>query len=96
MAGSAMRPIEPNDTERMLRYKNDLCDIILTCYRDGADGISTYNWTPHHQRGMVPKPMRSNWGDGNKGLQMHIHGLMSDAAAVEAYRNSQTLLPTTQ
>ena len=89
-------PLEVDDTERMRRYKNDLCDMILSCYRDGADGISTFNWLPHHQRGMVPKPMRPYWGDGNKGLQMYIHGLMSDAATMEAYRNSQTLLPTTQ
>ncbi len=89
-------PIEPDDTERMLRYKNDLCDLVLTCYDAGADGISTYNWLPHHQRGMLPKPMRPNWGDGDKGLQMHIHGLMSDRAAVVAYRNSDMILPSAQ
>ena len=88
-------PIERDDAERMRRYKNELCDIILTCYRDGADGISTYNWTPHHQEGMLPDPGRANWGDGAKALQMHIHGLMSDAATVEAYRNSQQLIPPT-
>ncbi len=86
-------PIERDDAELMRRYKNELCDIILTCYRDGADGISTYNWTPHHQKGMVPEPGRHEWGDGSKALQMHIHGLMSDAAAVKAYRNAQEILP---
>ncbi len=86
-------PIEPDDTQRMLRYKNDLCDMILSCYRNGADGISMSNWLPHHQRGMVPNPKRPYWGDGNKGLQMHIHGLMRDRAALEAYRASDVLLP---
>jgi len=92
---SDKEPIEADDTDRMRRYKKDLCDLVLTCYRDGADGISTYNWLPHHQRGMVPNPSRAYWGDGNKGLQMYIHGLMSDAAAVAAYRNSDAILPGT-
>ena len=85
-------PLEVDDTERMRRYKNDLCDMILSCYRDGADGISTFNWLPHHQRGMQPDPNRPNWGDGHKGMQMKIHPLLADLAALEAYRVSPVLL----
>ena len=42
---------------------------------------------------MLPDPMRPYWGDGDKALQMQIHGLLSDRAAIEAYRNSDVLLP---
>ena len=89
-------PIELDDEARIKRYKNDLCDLALTCYRDGADGISTYNWLPHHQRGMQHEPMRPYWGDGDKGLQMQIHSLLSDRAALEAYRNSKAILSAIQ
>ena len=86
-------PIEPDDTARTLRFKNELCDLALSCYHDGADGISTFNWLPHHQRGMQPNPMRPYWGDGHKGLQMHIFPLMSDQSALKAYRESNVVLP---
>jgi len=68
--------------------------LALTFYRQDADGISTYNWLPHRQRGMVPDPMRDNWGDGDKALQMHIHALLADQAAKESYRKASLLLPT--
>lgn len=87
-------PIEPEDETRMRRLKHDLCDMALACYHDGADGLSTFNWLPHHQEGMVPDPMRAKvWGQGHLGLQMTIHGLLRDRAAPEAYRTSTVLLP---
>ncbi len=86
-------PIERDDAELTMRYKNDLCDLALTCYRDGADGISTYNWLPHHQQGMQPDPSRPYWGDGHKAMQMHIHPLLSNHSALNAYRKSNVILP---
>jgi len=86
--------IEPEDEAPMRRFKNELCDMGLRCYRDGADGLSSFNWLPHHQEGMVPDPMRAKiWGQGQLKLQMTIHGLMRDRAALEAYRASDVLLP---
>ena len=79
-------PIEVDDTERLLRYKNEFCDHALKCYEDGADGISTYNWTPHHQPGMVRRPMREEWGLGAKKVQMYLHRLLGDPEALRQYR----------
>jgi len=85
-------PIERDNLDLMRRYKDELCEIVLQAYAEGADGMSSYNWLPHHQHGMLPYPMRPNWGDGNKALQMHIHAVMSDHAAVKAYAASDLLL----
>ena len=85
-------PIEPGDEAKVRRYKNELCGLALRCYAEGADGISTFNWLPHHQRGMQPDPNRPSWGDGHKGMQMKIHPLLADRAALEAYRVSPVLL----
>jgi len=77
--------LEPEDREGLLRYKNELCQLALQLYEDGADGISTFNWMPHHQPGMVANPMRKEWGLGAIKLQMHIHSLLSDRAELEDY-----------
>ncbi|MFH1007526.1 MAG: hypothetical protein V1800_08495 [Candidatus Latescibacterota bacterium] len=86
-------PLEPEDLEGLLRYKMELCELVLQLYQEGADGISTFNWIPHHQPGMLANPMRENWGVGAIRLQMHIHALLTDRNKLEAYRNSDVLLP---
>ena len=86
-------PLELDDRQRLLRYKNELCHLALQLYKGGADGISTFNWMPHHQPGMVSKPMRKAWGLGAIKLQMHIHPLLSDRSMLETYLRSDVALP---
>jgi len=64
--------IEKDDTERLLRYKNEFCRIALQIYGDGADGISTFNWTPHMEPGLFRNPGRRSWGMGAKSVQMEL------------------------
>ncbi|MFH1007525.1 MAG: hypothetical protein V1800_08490, partial [Candidatus Latescibacterota bacterium] len=85
--------VEPDDRQGLLRYKTELCELALKLYQDGADGISTFNWMPHHQPGMVADPMRKEWGLGALRLQMHIHSLLHDPGLLEAYLHSDVLLP---
>ena len=33
--------------DMMCRHRDEICNAALKCYEDGADGISTYNWTGH-------------------------------------------------
>lgn len=56
-SGTHEPPLQPAD-ERLERYKHELCECALRMYADGADGISTFNWWPHHQPGMVKDPDR--------------------------------------
>ena len=87
------QPLEMDDRQQVLRYKNELCQLALQLYEDGADGISTFNWLPHHQPGMVANPMREAWGLGAIKLQMHIHSMLADRAMLDAYLKSDVVLP---
>ena len=91
--GANTTPIERDDHERLLRYKNELCRLALQLYDDGADGISTYNWIPHAQRGLVPDPprLRTNWGDGAKQVQLVIHAKLDNREQLEAYLQQKDL-----
>ncbi len=86
-------PLEADNQEGLLRYKTELCQLALQLYEDGADGISTFNWMPHHQPGMVANPMRQDWGLGAMWLQMHIHSLLADRDKLEEYLESDVVLP---
>jgi hypothetical protein len=56
--------------------RDEICHEALSHYARGADGISTYNWWPHHQPGMVSVPFKAekfnNSTEFNKVL-MHVH-----------------------
>ncbi len=87
-------PIEPTDTDRMRRYKGDLCTVALQMYEQGADGLSTFNWWPHHQPGIVTNPdyMASNLGYGGKKVLMKALSAIGDRATLENYAKSETVL----
>ena len=87
-------PIEPSDTERMGRYKNDLCSAALKMYEQGADGLSTFNWWPHHQPGIVKNPeyMGSKLGCGGSKVLMKVLSVIGDRAALQNYANSDAVL----
>ncbi|MBC8462656.1 MAG: hypothetical protein H8D67_32220 [Deltaproteobacteria bacterium] len=87
-------PIEVDDTEKLMRYKNEFCEVALKSYDDGGDGISTYNWTPHHQPGMVKNPGREAWGLGAKKVQMYIHTILGDKKMLLKYGSSDLNVET--
>ena len=80
-------PIGLDDHERLLRYKNEFCEAALQFHADNPDGISTYNWTPIGQPGMVafPEELRGEWGLGAKQVQMIMHTKLRDPEAVRSY-----------
>ena len=92
--GSEGKPIDRDDHERLLRYKNEFCHLALQLYEDGADGISTYNWAGTCQPGMVPYPQRNrpNWGDGAKQVQWVMHSKIASPDALRQYLARQTSL----
>jgi hypothetical protein len=48
--GATSLPIveQPDNAETRRRYRIDICTEALKCYDEGADGISLFNWFPHH------------------------------------------------
>lgn len=52
----------PDDSEAARRrYRDDICKEALQCYAEGADGISLFNWFPHH----FPPPGESQFSSGH-------------------------------
>ena len=78
-------PIKPDDRQDRLRYRNELGSLALTCFDDGADGISAYNWVQHHQARMVNTPHRLEWGEGMKQEQMDIFARFGSARELREY-----------
>jgi len=87
-------PIEPTDKDRMRIYKNELCSAALKMYEQGADGISTFNWWPHHQPGMVTNPdyMGSSAGFGANKVLMKVLSVIGDRTMLEDYAKSESVL----
>ena len=87
-------PIEPTDTQRMGRHKNELCQAALQMYEQSADGIATFNWWPHHQPGIVSSPgkLGSYLGYGAKQVMMKVCSVIGDWAALQAYADSDDLV----
>ena len=91
------KPIEPEDHERLLRYKNEFCRAALALYEDGADGISTFNWVPHLQPGMVNNPfLRKAWGYGALKVQMIMAAKLGSPEAIREYLKQETALPVNE
>ncbi len=78
-------PIEPGDTERLMRYKNEFCRLVLKLYDDGADGISTFNWTPYHRPEIIRHPNRTVWGIGAKLVQEQMCRRLGSPEAIKKY-----------
>ena len=72
-------------TEKLLRYKNEFCRAALKIYDDGADGISTFNCTPHHQPGNFKRIGRASWGLGVKRVQAELARKLGDREAIRQY-----------
>jgi hypothetical protein len=91
--GADKGPVGVKDVRKLRRYRDDICKAALQAYADGADGLSTFNWVPHHQPGMTRRNTREEWGLGALKVQMRVHALLRDRAALEAYLRSETVLP---
>jgi len=91
--GADAQRIDLDEPDAMRRYRDDIVKAALKCYAEGADGISTFNWVPHHQPGMTRRNMREGWGLGAAKLQMYIHPMLRDKTALEEYLKSDVLLP---
>lgn len=85
--------IDPDETEDLRRYRDDIVGAALKCYAEGAGGISTFNWVPHQQPGMTRRNIRESWGLGAAKVQMLIHPLLKDRKALEAALKSDVVLP---
>ena len=63
----------------------------MKLYEDGADGISTFNWVPHLQPGMVKDPtMRKEWGSGAIKVQMFIHPKLKSPEEIRRYLEEES------
>jgi len=80
-------PIEHDDRERLLQYKNEFCETALQFYADHPEGLSTYNWVPIGGPGTVARPdrLRPEWGLGAKDVQMVMHRQLGDPASIQQY-----------
>lgn len=52
---------------------------------DGADGISTFNWTPYHRPEIIRHPGRAGWGIGAKLVQEQMCQILGSPQAIKAY-----------
>ena len=82
------KAIEPGQTERMMRYKNEFSDIALQMYADGADGISTFNWYFHLHLAKMPNQWQAYYGYGMGGaaIQKQVLSVLGDPEAIRRYR----------
>ena len=91
--GGEAERIDPDEADVVRRYRDDILNAALKCYAEGADGISTFNWVPHQQPGMTRRNIRESWGLGAAKVQMLIHPLLADRAALAAALKSDVVLP---
>jgi len=82
-------PLESDDTERLMRYKNEFCSLPLQMYDQGADGISTYNWFFHLYLAQLPNQWHLHYGYGEAGsaVQAHLLSILHDPDAIRDYMN---------
>ena len=91
--GPEAERIDLDETDELRRFRDEIIHAALKCYAEGADGISTFNWVPHHQPGMTRRNMRESWGLGAAKVQMSLHPLLGDQAALKACLESDVAVP---
>ena len=85
-------PIEPQHTKWLLRYKNEFCQMALKIYDEGADGVSTFNWTPYHRPEILRHPGRANWGIGAKLVQEELCRRLGSPESIRQYLEQPSAL----
>ena len=88
-------PIALADRERLMRYKNEFCDLAVQLYDDGADGVSTYNWYFHLRKARVANLWCDyyGYGPGGDAVQEHILSILDDPEAIRRYRHETRAIP---
>jgi hypothetical protein len=78
-------PINIGDIEKFARYRNEFCDLVLRLYKDGADGISTFNWFFHLRKANVNNLWIDYYGYGPAGedFQAKLLAVMGDLSALK-------------
>ena len=78
------RPLEPGQTERLTRYRNEFRDLALALYAHGADGISTFNWYFHLHLARMPHQWQAYYGYGMGGaaIQKQMLAVLGDPDAI--------------
>jgi hypothetical protein len=91
-------PIEVNDTAKLQRYKDEICQLAMDLYNDGANGISTFNWYFHLHLAEVPIQWQTHYGYGLGGalLQSYFLSILGDADAINRYQEESWVLPAKQ
>ena len=89
------KAIEPDQTERMMRYKNEFCETALQMYADGADGISTFNWYFHLHLARMPNQWQAyyGYGMGASAVQKRVLSMLGDPEALRRYLEAPRALP---
>ena len=92
---SPHKAIEPDQTERMMRYKNEFCETALQMYADGADGISTFNWYFHLHLARMPNQWQAyyGYGMGASAVQKRVLSMLGDPEALRRYLEAPRALP---
>jgi len=82
------KAIEPGNTERLRRYKDELTAAALAMYEDGADGISTFNWYFHLHFSKMPVQWQAyyGYGMGASAVQKHVLSIMGKPEVLRDYR----------
>ena len=87
-------PIEPTDTVRLSRYKNELCRLALDLYADNADGISTFNWYFHLFLAEMPTQWQAYYGYGAAAdVQQSVLSVLADPNAIRRYLEDRASFP---
>ena len=84
----------PDNADTRDLYRRDICREALRCYREGADGISLFNWCPHFYQALDDKepssgqvePARAIFGrdaPGFRQVQWEMMPKLSDPRALQ-------------
>ena len=78
-------PMQLDDHERLLRYKNEFCETALQFYADNPDGLSTFNWHPSEPGTLARSERVGGWGPGAMSVQTIMHTKLGDRASIQRY-----------
>ena len=86
--------------ELLALYKDTLCSQALKIYDEGADGISTYNWAPHHRNGHAANPIPDTDGPDQlilpadqDAILTYLHPLLKSPDLIREYRDQPWAVP---
>lgn len=96
MHGVGEKRVDFDDERALALYKYDLCATALQMYRDGADGISTFNWYSHLRNSKVPNLWTDGEGASGAGaeaVQTYIYPVLGDPKMIQEYLEQPWAVP---